>query len=242
MVSLRMLSFRVIIPNSRGTQQDNRAFTRSIKDLWTLLKLIKDKYPKLQALKLRVRLSAQPSDPVRNFCSDLLDFVNDRNLIRIPEDLPPLTWVDGFSFVETYHDIHSTALRRLTSRFQSLTYFEGHLSKGSVQIRSDVAQEISNLSLACLSELVFDFGRKFGPFQNISSHSSDAFSMAVHRLLQSPNLLKVTLGYNHKHGGVRFTPGLFWPQLEEFGGWQDPFWPCLQSIKVMISSVSPDGT
>ncbi|KAK3176741.1 hypothetical protein OEA41_008066 [Lepraria neglecta] len=275
MASLRTLRFRIIIPNSdaydsvRGTQWDNRAFTRSIKDLWALLKSIEDGCPKPQALKLRVHLSAQPSDPVRNFRGDPLDFVDDRNLdevdepdrfaeisnrlpfksMRIPQDLPPLPWVNGFiwsgsSFLQEFRGIHSAALKRLASRFHGLTYFEVYLSEGSTQIRSDIAREMSNLSLPHLSELVFNFEPhyKLDRLPNISSRSSDAFSMAVHRLLQSPNLLKVTLGDPNHNCCVRFTPELFWPQLEEFGGRQKPFWPCLQSIIVMISSVSPDGT
>ena len=81
MASLRTLRLRIVIPNSDaydsvgGIQWDNRAFTRSIKDLWALLKTIKDGCPKPQALKLWVHLSAQPSDPVRNSRGDPLDFV-----------------------------------------------------------------------------------------------------------------------------------------------------------------------
>ena len=275
MASLRTLRFRIIIPNSdaydsvSGTQWDNIAFTRSVKDLWAILKSIEDGYPKPQALKLRVHLSAQPSEPLRNFRDDPLDFVDDRNLdevdeadrvaeisnplpfksMRVPQDLPPIPWVDGFiwlgsSLLQKVRGIHSAALRRLASRFHGLTYFEAHISEDSTQTRSDMAREMSNLSLPLLSELVFHFDVHYelGRLPNISSRSSDAFSMAVHRLLQSPNLLKVTLGDLNLGRCIRFTPELFWPQLKEFGGGQKPFWPCLQSIIVMISSVSPDGT
>ena len=263
MTSLHKLSFKIIIPNSDrfhsigGIQRDNRAFTQSIKDLWALLKCIEDGCHMPQALKLRVRLSAQPSDPARRFPSNLLDFLNDRNLeevdqpnrfakisnqlplklMRIPEDLPPLHWVDGFSFVQTDRSIHSAALRRLASRFQDLTYFKLRLWEDSTQTRSDVAREISNLSLPRLSKLVFDFDPLFtGCHGNSkSSGSSDAISMALHGLLQSPNLVKAT-------SKTRFTPELFWPRLEEFGGRQKPFWPCLQSITVRASEVYPDGT
>ena len=270
MASLRTLRFSIIIPNSdaydsvSGTQWDNIAFTRSVKDLWAILKSIEDGYPKPQALKLWVHLSAQPSEPTRNFRKDPLDFVDDRNLdevdeadrvaeisnrlpfksTRIPQDLPPIPWVDGFIWSSTCRGIHGVALRRLVSRFHGLTYFEVHLSEVSTQIRSDVARGMSNLSLPHLSELVFNFDvyHEVTRLPNISSHSSDAFSMAVHRLLQSPNLLKVTLGDPNLNRGVRFTPELFWPQLQGFEGGQKPFWPCLQSITLMISSVSPDGT
>lgn len=119
---LRTLRFIIIIPNSDaydsvwGTQWDNRAFTRSVKDLWALLKSIEDGCPKPQALKLRVHRSAQPSNLGRNFRGDPLDFMDDRNLdevdeadraaeisnplpdksMRIPQDLAPIPWVDGF--------------------------------------------------------------------------------------------------------------------------------------------------
>ncbi|KAL2058744.1 hypothetical protein ABVK25_000035 [Lepraria finkii] len=240
MASLRTLRFRIIIPNSdaydsvSGTQWDNIAFTRSVKDLWAILKSIEDGYPKPQALKLRVHLSAQP----RNFREDPLDFVDDRNLdevdeadrvaeisnrlpfksTRIPQDLPPIPWVDGFIWSSTFRGIHGAALGRLVSRFHGLTYFEVHLSEVSTQIRSDVARGMSNLSLPRLSELVFNFDVHYEVTRlpNISSHSSDALSMAVHRLLQSPNLLKVTLGDPNLNRSVRFTPELFWPQLQGF--------------------------
>ena len=65
--------------------------------------------------------------------------------------------------------------------------------------------------------------------------------MALYRLLQSPNLLKINLDDFSYSCGVRVTPELFWPQLEEFQG-QKPFWPSLQSITVLISWLSPDGT
>ena len=258
MTSLHELSFKIIIPNSDafdsigGIQQDNTAFTRSIKDLWALLKSIEDKCRMPQALKFRLRLSAEPSDPVRHFRNLPLDFVNDWNLeevdqpngfdeisnrlpfelMRIPQDLRPLPWVDGFSVVETSRGIHSAALKRLASRFQGLTYLEVHLTEGSTQTRSDVAREISNLSLPRLSELVFNLDFSF---LKKTSCSTDAFSTALHGLLKSPNLLKVTLG-------VRFTAELFWPRLEEFGGRQNPFWPCLQSITVITRPYAPDGT
>lgn len=187
-----------------------------------------------QALKLRLHLSSQPLHSVRSFRGDPLDFVNDRNLTTTPEDLTPLPWVYGFSVIGTSRGIHSAALTRLASRFQGLTYFKVHLEEKSTQVRSDMAREIPNLSLPRLSELIVNFGNSLLPLK--SSLSSDAFSAALHGLLQSPNLLKVTLGH------VRITPELFWPRLEEFGGRQNPFWPCLQSMTVMISSEWPDGT
>ena len=240
MASLRTLSFRIIIPNSDAfdsvgvTQRDNSAFTRSIRYLWAILKSIEDRCHMRQALKLRVHLSAQPSHSVRSFRGDPLDFVNDRNLTTTPEDLTPLPWIDGFSVIGTSRGIHSAALTRLASRFQDLTYFKVHLEEKSTQVRSDMAREISNLFLPRLSELVVNFGNNLLPLK--SSLSSDAFSVALHGLFQSPNLLKVSLG------DVRITPELFWPRLEEFGGRQNPVWPYLQSMTVMISSEWPDGT
>lgn len=134
----------------------------------------------------------------------------------------------GYSLLQEIRGIHSAALRRLASKFHCLTYFEAHISEDSTPTRSDMAQEMSNLSLPRLSELVFSFDVHYelSRLPNISSHSSDAFSMAVHRLLQSPNLLKVTLGNLNLGHCIRFTPELFWPQLKEFGGGQKPFWPC----------------
>ena len=288
MASLRTLRFRIIIPKFHPDDPverrrwDNRAFTKSIKDLWALLKSIEDGCPNRQALKLRVHLSAQPSDSLCPFRNDLLDFADDRNSddfrvrevdevdepdefaklsnwlqsksMRIPQDLPVIPWVDeliwsGPDFLGVFREIHGVALMKLASRFNGLTYFEasfGDDRHSSTQAPSDLAREMSHLSLPRLSELVFNFDvlphHEFNRLPNISSRSSDAFSVAVHRLLQSPNLLQVNLGDPDLNRGVRFTPELFWPQLEEFGGRQEPFWPCLQSIIVLISSVSPDGT
>ena len=285
MASLRTLRFRIIIPKFHPNDPverrrwDNRAFTKSIKDLWALLKSIEDGCANRQALKLRVHLSAQPSDPLCPFRNGLLDFADDRNSddfrvrevdepdefakmsnwlqfksMRIPQDLPVIPWVDeliwsGPGFLGVFREVHGVALMKLASRFNDLTYFKASLGDElhrSTQVRSDLAREMSHLSLPRLSEFVFEFDvlphHEFNRLPNISSRSSDAFSMAVHRLLQSPNLLKVTLGDPNLNSRVRFTPELFWPQLKEFGGGQKPFWPCLQSIIVMISSVSPDGT
>lgn len=172
----------------------------------------------------------------------------------IPQDLPVIPWVDeliwsGPGFHGVFREIHGVALMKLASRFNGLTYFEASLGDDShhlTQVRSNLAREMSNLSLPRLSELVFNFDvlpdHECDRSPDISSSSSDAFSVAVHRLLQSPNLLKANLGDPNLNRGVRFTPELFWPQLEEFRGGQRPFWPCLQSITVLISSVSPDGT
>ena len=283
MASLRTLRFRIIIPKfypndpveRRGW--DNRAFTKSIKDLWALLKFIEDGCPNRQALKLRVHLSAQPSDPLCPFRNGLLDFADDRNSddfrvrevdepdefaklsnrlqsksMRIPQDLPVIPWVDeliwsGPGFLGVFREIHGVALMKLASRFNSLTYFEASLDDDrSTQVRSDLAREMSRLFLPRLSEFVFNFDvlphHEFYRLPNISSHSSDAFSVAVHRLLQSPNLVKVNIGDPNLNRSVCLTPELFWPQLEGFRGRQKLFWPCLQSITVSISSVSPDGT
>ena len=285
MVSLRTLRFRIIIPKfhpndpveTRGW--DNRAFTKSIKDLWALLKSIEDGCPNRQALKLRVHLSAQTSDPFCQFRSSLLDFADDRNSddfrvrevdevdepdefaklsnrlqsksMRIPHDLPVIPWVDELiwsdpGFLGVSRKIHGVALMKLTSRFNGLTYLEACLGDDRHRVRSDLAREMSHLFLPRLSEFVFNLDvlphHEIYHLPNISSRSSDALSVAVHRLLQSPNLVKVIIGDPNFSRGVWFTPELFWPQLEEFRGRQKSFWPCLQSITVSISSVSPDGT
>lgn len=78
MAYLRTLRFRIIIPKFHPNDPverrrwDNRAFTKSIKDLWTLLKSTEDSCANRQALKLRVHLSAQPSDPLCPFMNGRL--------------------------------------------------------------------------------------------------------------------------------------------------------------------------
>lgn len=270
MALLRTLRFRIIIPkfhlNYPGgkCQWDNEAFTQSIKVLWALLKFIEDSCVNRQALKLRVHLSAQPSD------QDLLEFADDVSSddfrvgeheepnefakisdcsqfksMRVPQDLPVIPWVDGLiwsgpDFQGRFREkIHGGALLKLASKFDGLTCFEASLSVGgdlARQFRSDLAWEMSHLSLPGLSELVLscDFLHR-----RVANFSSDAFSVGVHRMIQSPNLVKVSLSGPKFHHGAAFTPELFWPQLEEVG--QKPFWPCLQSISVLIGSICPDG-
>lgn len=230
---------------------------------------IEDEYSKSQTLKVRVHFLAQLSKSLRNFRDDSLDFVNDRNLnevdevdkvaeisnslsfksMRISQDLPSISWVDefiwlGFFLFQEVRDIHNAALRRLAFKFHCLIYFEAHISEDSIQIRSDMTQEMSNLSLPRLSELVFSFAvhYEFDRLSNISSHFSDAFFMIVHRFLQFFNLLKMILDDLNLERCIRFTFELFWPQLKKFEGEQKSFWSCLQSIIIMISSISSNET
>ena len=88
---------------------------------------------------------------------------------------------------------------------------------------------MSHLSLLRLLEFVFNFdGPPFydDSLLNIDLPFLDAFSVALYRLLQSPNLLKMNLNDFSYSRGFRVTLELFWPQLKEFRG-QKPFWPCL---------------
>lgn len=285
MASLRTLRFKIIIPKFHPNdpvekrEWDNRAFTKSIIDLWTLLNSIEDGYPNRQALKLRVHLSAQPSDPLCPFRNDLLEFADDRNSndfrvrkvdepdefakmssrlqfesMRIPQDLPVIPWVDELiwscpGFLGVFREIHGVALMKLASKFNSLTFFDASFGDDrhrSTQVHSDLARELSHLFLPRLSKFVLNIDvlphHEVNRLPNISSRSSNAFSVAVHRLLQSPNLVKVNIGDVKLNRCVCVTPELFWPQLGELGELQKPFWPCLQSITVKISSISPDGT
>lgn len=247
--SLRTLRFRIIIPKFHPNDStnhpiererwDNRAFTKSIRDLWALLKSIEDGCPNRPTLKLRVHLSAQPSDSLCPFRNDQLDFADDRisdnfrvrevdepdefakmsnrlqfKSMRIPQDLPVIPWVDeliwsGPGFNGAFCGIHGVALMKLASRFNDLTYFKASFGHD----RSGLAREMSNLSLPRLSELVFNFDapplNEFNRLANFSSYPSDPFSVAVHRLVQSPNLLKANLGDLNLNRGVRFTPELF---------------------------------
>ena len=164
--------------------------------------------------------------------------------MRIPQDLPTIPWVDELiwsdpGFYRNFHEIRGVGLMKLASRFNGLTYFEASLGddhnhseafigdyhNNPVQVRSNLAREMSHLSLSRLSEFVFNFdGPPFydDSLPNIGSPSSDALSVALYRLLQSPNLLKVNLGDFSHSRGVRVTPELFWLQLKEFRG-QNPF-------------------
>ena len=160
--------------------------------------------------------------------------------IRAPQDLRVIPWVNELIWSGP---IRGGALMKIGSRFNGLTYFKASLDDECNRcgwFRSDLIWEISRLSMPRLSELTLNFEvpsplvARILP--NITWQSSNAFSVGVHRLLQSPNLVKVNIGYPYRK--VSVTPELFWPQLGER---QKPFWPCLQSISIMISSISPDG-
>ena len=66
--------------------------------------------------------------------------------------------------------------------------------------------------------------------------------MAVGRLLQTSALSKASLGSYLHNRGVSLSPEVFWPQFGEPEGRQKPFWPCLESIAVLFSSISFDGS
>lgn len=167
----------------------------------------------------------------------------------IPEDLPLIPWVHGLIWSpDSNRKIHGATFMKIASRFSGLSVLQVFLGDNleSTQVRSDLAGVMSRLSLPLLSELALNFD--FRPdesdirLRKVSSSSSDAFSVAVHRLSQSSNLLKMTLGNPHENRGVRITTELFWPQCEGLGRQQKPFWPHLRSLTVLISAVSPEGT
>lgn len=275
MALLRTLGFRIATPEPcpkdpiERIRWNNAAFIKGVRDLWALLKFIKDSWPNRQALKLRVYVSGQRSYMHCQFPDELLDLVDDvksddfrskeleqpnetaelsnrlqSKSMRVTEDLPVIPWVNELTWSGP---IHGGASMKIASRFNGLTYFKASLHDDcdySRQFRLDLAWKMSHLSLPRLSELVLKFNvllpREAHSVSNIIWQSSDAFSVAVHRLSQSPNLVKVHIGNHDRRFSV--TPELFWPQLEEVGDWQKPFWPCLQSISVDISSISPDGT
>ena len=265
---LRRLHFQILIPNIRlrrsfsfvddKIQADNVAFTKSIGHLWALLGIIEDGCPDPQALKLHLYLSAECSKNCHEDCFSRLNFAETPNPLqfewtRRPEDLPLIPWIHGLHWSgDCRREIGGAALMKVGSRFTGLTvlraFLRDHLR--STQVRSDLAQEMLRLSLPHLSELAFslnlsfDFSRdeKAVHLREVSSSPSDTFSIAVHRLSQSPNLLKVNLGNPDKSCGVRITPELFWPRCEGLGGQRKPFWPNLRSLTVLISAVSPDGT
>ena len=168
--------------------------------------------------------------------------------IGIPQDLPLIPWVHGLIWSrDSDREIHGAALMKLASKFSGPTVLQAFLGDNleSTQIRSDMARVMSRLSLPLLSELAFNFDFRpdetYTRLRKVNSSSSDAFSIAVHWLSQSPNLLKVNLGNPHENCGIRITTELFWPHREGLGGQQKPFWPHLRSITVFISAVSPEG-
>ena len=165
----------------------------------------------------------------------------------VPEDLPLIPCVHGLIWpLDSDRKIHGATFMKMASRFSGLSVLQVFLGDNleSTQVRSDLAGVMSRLSLPLLSELALNFecrpDKSHIRLRKVSSSSSDAFSIALHRLSQSSNLLKVTLG--NPSSGVRITTELFWPQCEGLGRQQKPFWPHLRSLTVLISAVSPEGT
>ena len=86
--------------------------------------------------------------------------------VKIPQDLPTISWVDELiwsdpGFKEDLCEISAVGLMKLASKFNGLTYFEASLGdeydrsqtfigdyrNNPVRVRSDLAREMSHLSL-----------------------------------------------------------------------------------------------
>ena len=76
------------------------------------------------------------------------------------------------------------------------------------------------------------------------SGPNDSFLVALHQILQSPNLTDVSLGtrtnYKNNCSGLRISADLFWPH-DEPPEMQVSFFPRLQYIDVAVNEIGPGG-